>query len=182
MTRFLVIAMLVLAVLGAAGSVYLSVGLGLKACPLCFYQRSFVIAAALTLALSLWLDGSRSARACIVALPLVSAGLGVAIFHEYLVAAGKLECPRGLLGWGDAPTQSLSVFAALTGGCLGGAWSACRADGRGTMLTILAAVCLGLGAAGACIASAPPLPPSPAQAYDPVRQPFDMCRPPFQAQ
>jgi disulfide bond formation protein DsbB len=181
MTKLLAIAMLVVAVLGAAGSVYLSVGLGLKACPLCFYQRSFVIAAALVLALSLWLDALGSARACVVALPLASAGLGVAIFHEYLVAIGKLECPPALLGWGDGPIQSLSVFTVLTAGCFVGTWSARRAEGRGALLIILAAVLLGLGAAWACIASAPPLPPSPTQPYDPVRQPFDMCRPPFHA-
>ena len=34
-----------LALVGTAGSLYLSLGMGLKACPLCFYQRTFVMAA-----------------------------------------------------------------------------------------------------------------------------------------
>src|SRR5262249_62413094 len=36
-------AALAVAVVGSVGSVYLSVGMGLKACPLCFYQRSFMM-------------------------------------------------------------------------------------------------------------------------------------------
>jgi hypothetical protein len=39
------------AAVGVGGSLYLSLGLGLRACPLCFYQRSFVMA---TLAVSSW--------------------------------------------------------------------------------------------------------------------------------
>ena len=38
---------LILSCVASAGSLYLSIGLGLKACPLCFYQRSFAIAALL---------------------------------------------------------------------------------------------------------------------------------------
>lgn len=172
------LAALGVAILGAAGSVFLSVGLGLKACPLCFYQRSFMIAAAVVLAASLWLDGLRTSRACILALPLAWSGLGVAAFHEYLILSGKLECPRALFGWGDGPMQSLAVFILLTMACLGGAWSSRRESSRQVPLIVLAAV-VGTGVAWACIASAPPLPRRPAQPYDPVKQPFDMCRPPF---
>ncbi len=104
------VAALGVALQGAVGSVYLSIGLGLKTCPLCFYQRSFRMAAAIVLIASLWLDGLRSIRACIVALPLAWSGLGVAAFHEYLVLVGKLECPPALFGWGAGPIQSLAVF------------------------------------------------------------------------
>lgn len=165
--------------LGSAGSVYLSTGLGLKACPLCFYQRSFMMAAAVSLATSLWLDGLRSPRACLVTLPFAWAGLGVAGFHEYLVLSGKLECPPALFGWGDGPIQSLAVFAVLTAICLAGAWGSRRTAARQGLPTILCAALVGLGLAWACIASAPPLPPRPAQPYVPAKQPFDMCRPPF---
>lgn len=170
---------LCVALLGAAGSVYLSIGLGLKACPLCFYQRSFMMAAAVSLVTSLWLDGLRSPRACLATLPFAWAGLGVAVFHEYLVLSGKLECPPALFGWGDGPVQSLAVFTALTALCLGGAWAGRRATARQGVLTIVAAAFIGIGLAWACIASAPPLPPRPTQPYDPAKQPFDMCRPPF---
>ncbi|HUY90597.1 MAG TPA: disulfide bond formation protein B [Pirellulales bacterium] len=172
-------AALSLAVIAASGSVYLSLGLGLKACPLCFYQRSFALAAVLVLAMQLSLEGLRSAHACLVSLPLAASGLGVAAFHVYLVQIGKLECPPALLGWGDGPLQSLAVFGALTLVCLAGACSARRTDGGGSLPAIVAALLLGAAAAWASIASAPSLPPAPTQPYDAVKQPFDMCRPPF---
>lgn len=173
------IAALLLAAAATGGSLYLSLGLGLKACPLCFYQRSFAIAAVLVLGMLLWLDGIRSSRACLVALPLVVSGLGVAVFHVYLVQTGKLECPPALFGWGDGPLQSLAVYAVLTITCLMGALTSRRANGTGGLPAVIAAMLLGAGAAWACVASAPPLPPPPKQPYDPIKQPFDMCRPPF---
>lgn len=173
---------LVVALAGAGGSVYLSLGLGLKACPLCFYQRSFVIAVVLVVAMLLWLDGLRSAHAGLAALPLATSGLGVAAFHFFLVQTGKLECPPALFGWGDGPLQSLAIFAGLTIVCLAGAWPSRRSLPRGGLPAIVAALLVGAASAWACVASAPPLPPAPAQPYDPVKQPFDMCRPPFQGQ
>lgn len=170
---------LALAIVAAGGSVYLSVRLGLKACPLCFYQRSFAIGAVLVLVMMLWLDGLRSSRAVLVTLPLAVSGLGIAAFHVYLVLTGKLECPPALFGWGDGPQQSLVVFSALTLVCLGGAISARKVESRGALVRMAAAVLLGAGAAWASIASAPPLPPTPKQPYDAIKQPFDMCRPPF---
>jgi disulfide bond formation protein DsbB len=167
------------AVVAAGGSVYLSVGLGLKACPLCFYQRSFAIGAVLVLAMMLWLDGLRSSRAVLVTLPLAASGLGVAAFHVYLVQTGKLECPPALFGWGDGPQQSLTVFSALMLVCLGGAISARTVEGGRALVAMVAALLLAAGATWACIASAPPLPPTPKQQFDAVKQPFDMCRPPF---
>lgn len=168
-----------LALLGSIGSVYLSIGMGLKACPLCFYQRSFMLAAAVSLGTALWLDGLRSPRTCLVALPFAWAGLGVAAFHEYLVVTGKLECPPALFGWGDGPVQSLAVFLVLTTVCLAGAFTNCRNLARQGLPSILLAIFVGVAVAWACVASAPPLPPSPSQPYDPAKQPFDMCRPPF---
>lgn len=176
--RFTVAAFAV-SVLGTAGSLYLSLGMGLKACPLCFYQRSFMMSAAVVLGSSLWLDGCRSTRACLIALPLVWAGLGVAVFHQYLVWSGTLECPAALFGWGGAPAQSLALFLLLTGLCVAGAWQDWHADRPRHAVMITASVVLGLAISWACIASAPPLPPRPTQPYDPVKQPLDMCRPPF---
>src|SRR5260370_8662109 len=37
-------AALLVALIALAGSLWLSMGMGLKACPLCFYQRTFVMA------------------------------------------------------------------------------------------------------------------------------------------
>ncbi|MCA9013213.1 MAG: disulfide bond formation protein B [Planctomycetaceae bacterium] len=167
------------ATMGSVGSVYLSIGLGLKACPLCFYQRSFMMAAAISLLVSFWLDGVRSFRLCLVALPFAAAGLGVAMFHEYLVLSGKLECPPAVFGWGDGPIQSLAAFSVLTAVCLMGAFLNRHSSERQGLPSIIASILVGVGVAWACIASAPSLPPTPAQPYDAVKQPFDMCRPPF---
>lgn len=167
------------AMMGSVGSVYLSIGLGLKACPLCFYQRSFMMAAAVSLLMSFWLDGVRSTRSCFVALPLAWAGLVVAAFHEYLVLNSKLECPPALFGWGDGPAQSLAVFCVLTAVCVAGAIANRRNSAKQGIPSILVAILVGVGVAWSCIASAPPLPPTPIQPYDSSKQPFDMCRPPF---
>ena len=167
------------AMMGSVGSVYLSIGLGLKACPLCFYQRSFMMAAAVSLLMSFWLDGVHSTRSCRVALPFAWAGLVVAAFHEYLVLNSKLECPPALFGWGDGPAQSLAVFCVLTAVCVAGAIANRRNSAKQGIPSILVAILVGVGVAGACIASAPPLPPKPIQPYDSSKQPFDMCRPPF---
>jgi hypothetical protein len=44
-------------------------------------------------------------------LPLAVAGLGVALFHEYLELTGKLECPSGVMGVGTAP-RAIALQAA----------------------------------------------------------------------
>lgn len=166
---------LILASVASAGSLYLSIGLGLKACPLCFYQRSFAIAALLVQATLIALDGLRSPRACVTALPLLIAGLSVAAFHVYLVQTGKLECPLALFGWGDGPVQSYVVFVASVIACLTGAWQSAI---RQRLAFTIAGIVVGASAAAACIASAPPLPPAPDQPYD-AAKPFDICRPPY---
>lgn len=99
---------LAFALMAVGGSLYLSLGLGLKACPLCYYQRTFAFAlvGVLAVGLSLEMDG----RLNLLALPLAIGGLGVAGFHVYLVASGKLECPAGIGGIGQAPHQALAAF------------------------------------------------------------------------
>jgi len=166
---------LILSCVASAGSLYLSIGLGLKACPLCFYQRSFAIAALLVQATLIGLDGLRSRLACVTALPLLMAGLSVAVFHVYLVQTGRLECPPALFGWGDGPMQSLVVFGASAIACLTGAWQSAI---RQRLAFTIAGIVAGASAAAACIVSAPPLPPAPAQPYD-AAKPFDICRPPY---
>lgn len=173
---------LLLAIAAGSGSIYLSVAMELKACPLCFYQRSFALASIQVLALILWLEGWSSPRAALVCLGLAVSGLGVAAFHVYLVQVGKLECPPGIMGWGDAPTQSLAVFLALTTTCLVGVQRGRQCERIPGMTTLVGIVVLGLLMAQGAIRSAPPLPPAPRQPYDPAKQPFDMCRPPYVAE
>jgi disulfide bond formation protein DsbB len=109
-----------LAVIAGGGSLYLSLGLDLKACPLCFYQRSFALAAILVLAMLSVRDGVRSSAFGLVTLPLALGGLGIAGFHVYLVQTGILECPPALFGLGDGPMQSLAIFGLLSIASLGG--------------------------------------------------------------
>src|SRR5262245_8623293 len=44
---------LLASLVGVAGTIYLSLGLGLRACPLCFYQRVFIMGVAAVLAVGL---------------------------------------------------------------------------------------------------------------------------------
>ena len=111
-------AALLFALTGVAGSLYLSLGLGLRACPLCFYQRSFMMGTLAVLVVGLAADPTRTGLYCLLSLPLALAGWGVAAFHEYLVLTGVLECPIGLLGIGTSPAQSLVVFTLVTAALL----------------------------------------------------------------
>jgi disulfide bond formation protein DsbB len=171
-----------LALVGTAGSLYLSLGMGLKACPLCFYQRTFVMAALAVLLIGRLVEPSRPGLLCLLALPLAIGGLGVAAFHEWLVIIGVLECPRALLGLGTAPAQSLTLLALLTLACAGGGHAGRGESARHGAAAGAGAMLLGLAMVWACIASSPPLPPAPTKAYDAQTQPMDMCRPPFRAQ
>jgi len=114
----LVVATLAVAIVGTFGSLALSMVLGLKACPLCFYQRSFIMATASVLAVGLVSYGLSTSTLSLLALPLATCGLAVAGFHEFLERTGKLECPCGIFGLGTAPQQSLVLFMPLCGALL----------------------------------------------------------------
>jgi len=153
-------------------------GMGLKACPLCFYQRTFVMGIVAVLGIGVLTGERHRAVLNFLALPLAVAGFGVAAFHVYLELTGKLECPSGIIAVGSAPQQSLAVLAALLA-CivLGIVWS--WSAGESSWLLMAGAVVLGLLLAWGAVVSAPPLPPTPTKAYE---TPLDMCRPPFHLQ
>jgi Disulfide bond formation protein DsbB len=164
---------LLIAAVGVGGSLYLSIGMGLKACPLCFYQRSFVMGVLAVLLIGLLADRSRLGLLFLLSAVMAVAGLGVASFHVYLVTSGKLECPAGIYGIGDAPTQSLALFSLLAAVTLIGSFLG-RHDSRLGPAGVLLAIVLGGAMAYGCIASSPPLPkPKPPEG------PFDTCRPPW---
>lgn len=171
----------IVAAVGTTGSLFLSISLGLKACPLCFYQRSFVMAVLAVLALGRILERTRPGLICFLCAPLTSAGLGVAAFHEYLVLTEVLECPLGMLGVGSSPAQSLAVFVVLSIVVCGGAWCGREESRRQNASTLFSALLFGFVLAAACVKSSPPLPPLPTAAYDPLKQPLDTCRRPFRA-
>jgi disulfide bond formation protein DsbB len=160
---------LLLAFAGSVGSVWLSVGLNLRACPLCFYQRSAVFLALATLLLG-WVAPHRVPRgtAALLALPACFLGLGVALWHVGLELTGTLECPDGLAGLGTAPQQSLTAFVPLSAAALASA----RAAAGWRLVGI--AVLLGVCGALAAIKSSPPLPNVPDGGY--LNAPFDTCR------
>jgi disulfide bond formation protein DsbB len=165
---------LAIALVALAGSLYLSMGMRLKACPLCFYQRTFVMAVAAVLGIGL-LTGTRHRGVLnLLVLPLSVAGAGVALFHVYVESIGKLECPGGVLGLGTAPQQSLAamallLIAALVGIVRGGA-------GERRMTVSVAGIVVGVLLAWAAVASSPPAPQAPTKPYE---APPDVCRPPF---
>jgi hypothetical protein len=169
-------AALALACAGLAGSLSLSWGLALKACPLCFYQRAFVMGLVAVLGVGLLAGAARPGRLALLALPLAVAGLGVACFHVWLELAGKLECPAGLLGRGTAPKQSLAVYVALTALL---ALSALRGPaGPGALAGLAGGALLGALLAAASCTSNPPMPPAPKAPYT---TPPEVCRPPYRA-
>jgi len=162
-------AALVVALLGTAGSLGLSLGLGLKACPLCFYQRAFAMSVLAVLGVGLLAGGT--ARLALLALPLATAGLGVAVFHVSLEVRDILECPRGLLGVGTAPQQSLVLFGLLFALL---ALDVLRTAREGVAV---AAIVLGALLAVGCCISNPPLPDAPQKAYASPEP--DVCRRPY---
>jgi disulfide bond formation protein DsbB len=91
------------ALVALAGSLWLSLGMGLKACPLCFYQRTFVMGVVAVLLVGLLSGQHHRTVLNLLALPLVVGGLGVAVFHVHLEQSGILECPAGVMGIGTAP-------------------------------------------------------------------------------
>ena len=64
-----------LSLAGLVGTLYLSLGLGLRACPLCFYQRICVMGVAAILVVGLVAGGARPGLLSLLALPLAVGGL-----------------------------------------------------------------------------------------------------------
>jgi hypothetical protein len=152
-------------------------GMRLKACPFCFYQRTFVMGVLTVLGIGLLAGRRHRAVLNLLALPMVIGALAVAVFHVYLELTGKLECPAGILGIGTAPQQSLAILSVLLVLVVVGILRS-RASGEPHLAAAGTAVVLGLVLAWAAVASSPPMPPAPTQAY-PTGP--DICRPPFHA-
>lgn len=155
---------LAIAVLMLLGSLYMSIGLGLKACPLCLYERSLVMAVVGVLGLGLALRVGPPGTLSLLCLPLAVGGLGLAGFHVYLDRSGVLDCPAGVFGVGHAPDQSLAGYVLLSGLLTIAALSAHLKTNKSYMRG-LGAAALGLVFAVASVKSAPPLPP-PNPKYD----------------
>lgn len=158
--------------LATMGSLWLSLGMGLKACPLCYYQRTFVMGVFGILCIGVVVERKHRVVLPVLALPLAVGAFGVAAFHVFLEWSGKLECPLGVMGFGTAPQQSFAVLTLLL---LLLAFGALRVERR--LSVSIAAVILGVLFAIGAVLSAPPLPKPPTERDD---SPLEMCRPPFQ--
>jgi disulfide bond formation protein DsbB len=177
---------LLVALVGVGGSLWLSVnikvgeqtlGMNLKACPLCFYQRSFVMAVAAVLAVGLLARVNRPGVLSLFVLPLVVSGLGVAFFHVNLERTNVLECPNGIFDWGTAPRQSLCIYGVLA------ILVVVDLVGSGVLkvhcLAAGAGIVLGAAIAYGCLNSNPPMPK--ADKPYPPEQKIETCRPVFKA-
>jgi len=165
------LAALVAAFASVIGSLYLSLGLGLIACPLCFYQRSFAFAVLGVLILGVCTKARETPYVNLMALLPTLVGGFVAAFHTYLELSGQLVCPKGLFGIGSTAQQSLASFAIILV-CLLPALGMDVARRGISMASISWSVLLaGLFAYG-CIVS------SPAPSMPPVEKRPLMCHPP----
>ncbi len=164
-----------LAGLAVAGSLYLSMGMGLAACPLCYYQRAFAMAAFAVLLVGAANGVEAKANLPGLALPLALAGLAVAGWHVRLELSGRMECPAGMLGVGSAPQQSLAAFVLLSAVLMAGAF-ANGLPGSGWRTALLSAG-LGVLLAAGCLLSVamPPRPGAEEYEKNPVPK---TCRPP----
>ncbi len=160
-----------LVVLG--GSLYLSIGMELVACPLCFYQRTFAMAVVGILAVGLFTGLGRGASLSLLAMPAAVGGLGVAAFHVYLELNGALECPLGVQGIGTAPKQSLAAFAVLFLLLLRDVFTS-RGEGSG-MPAFGLGIVLGAFFTWGAIAGSP----KPKVPDEPYKTPLNTCRVPY---
>jgi Disulfide bond formation protein DsbB len=99
------------AVVGVLGSLHLSLAEPqLKACPLCFYQRAFIMSVAAILALGMFLPSVPTAAQTVLALAPALAGAAIAVWHVWLEYAGVLECPLGRSDILTAPQESVLIY------------------------------------------------------------------------
>lgn len=155
-------------VVGVVGSLYLSLQMDLKACPLCFYQRAFIMSVAAVLGFGLFLPGVPNAALTPLALAPAVAGGGVAVLHTYLDWTGVLECPNGVTRVLVAPQESLIVYAILVVLLAIDLFHQRRYVTQG-----IAAILVGYVFYTTCIEATPPS-PTPSEAYK--VNPPDGCR------
>lgn len=161
---------LLVAIAGLFGTIWLSLGMKLIPCPLCYYQRTFLMGAFAVLAAGRLTPARHSPFVGLLALPLAAGGLCVAARHVYLESMGLLECPPGWLTSelgldriyvGSAPQQSLALLAVLFVVLAADVLTRRRELG---LCALLGAVAVGgaLGASAIVTVSPPDIPKAPA--------------------
>jgi disulfide bond formation protein DsbB len=111
----------IVAVIATAGSLWFSIGLGLRPCPLCWYQRILMYPLTVILAVATIENRGSVYR---TALPLSTIGTALAGYHSYLqmtVSSCSMNAPCGAVLWESPfltlsiPNLSLVAFAIITG-------------------------------------------------------------------
>jgi disulfide bond formation protein DsbB len=158
-----------------AGSLWLTLGMGFTACPLCIYQRTFVMGVVAVFGVGVFSEARFRPVINLLALPVAVAGFVVAILQSIAELLGKIECPMGILGIGTAPQQSVValgiVLMLVVWGCVRTGRSV-----RSRWQLLAWSGGLGLLLAVAGLLSAPPLPSPPTRPYE---RPPDACRAPY---
>lgn len=153
-TRFTALAFAA-ALASVGGSITLTLGLGLIACPLCLYQRAFAVAVLGTLGLGLMTKARDTGLVNLLAfLPTVIGGL-IAAWHTVLDLSGQQVCPNGVLGLGTTAQQSLGSYLLILAALLPGLMIDVKA-GHVTAAAVGWTTILGGALAVGCIVSAPP--------------------------
>lgn len=161
------------ALFGLWGSVHLSLAMGLKACPLCYYQRTFVMAVFVVLGFGLWGRLASPGVICILALPLATAGAVIGGFHVAGEVRGAMECPAGLWGLGTAPQQAFAVQALMVVLLIVGFLRGRTVDDPGAF-GLVAPLVVAVLLANVAMKTVSIPPPPPPEAY---QNPPDGCRP-----
>ena len=164
-------AALFIAIIGVLGSLHLSITCGLQACPLCYYQRAFMMAAAGILLFAMFLPGVPSSAVSVLALAPATAGLCIAANHVQAEWTGVLECPKGITGALPVPQESLIVFVLLVSTLIGD-----LLHRRTYLMQGAGAILLGYLFSTMCMNSVQRMDP-PTRAYEKAEP--DGCRKPF---
>lgn len=165
-------AALIAAVAAVAGSLYLSMGLGLVACPICGYQRGFAMAVLVILVLGLTTKARDSGFVNLFAfVPTVIGGM-IAAYHSFSHLSGLQICPKGLFGIGHTPEQSVVSFVLILG-CLLPGLAYDIVHQRIKIAAVLWSFLLGAMLAYLCIAASPGVPtpskPTELECYAPIK-------------
>lgn len=166
------VAALAAAGISVAGSLYLTIGMKLIPCPLCFYQRTFAFAVLGILIVGVFTRARDGGYLNLMALlPTIAGGL-IAAFHTYLEGTGRLICPKGIFGIGSTAQQSLASFMLVLACLVPGLAQDVRRKGL-SVVAVGWTVILGGAFAFGCIASspAPSMPPADKLPY--------ICHPPI---
>jgi len=150
------------------GSLWLTLGMDLRACPLCLYQRACVFCVIAILTVGVLARERHPKLLALVSLGPAAAAVAVCAYQNYLEQIGKLECPAGIANIGTAPQQALAAEAIVLVILLLASVSRAMTTGL--------ALLLGLALGGLMIKTAPPPPDAPTKPYS---GPFTTCRPPY---